>query len=143
MDKKIGEMKYGIANISKKDFWKDLKKQMKLIGFKDRTDSSIIKETEETFVLIQLQTSQYDNVDYYINIACIVKALNPKANPLFDRDRMNFVRIEDKGTLEACLEDINYYVDSFSSIEKLKNITANNPSLYNSSTYRLLNFLGI
>ena len=140
----LGTQKYGIAVLEKKVFLKLLKNALFSKGFVSRTAVSFIKEFTETIAMVQVQTSCYDPVDYYVNIACVVKALsNNTSAPLFDRDRCNFVRLDDKGSLEACLADIDYYVDGFSSIEKLRNLTLHHQTLYNMSSTKLLEYLNI
>ena len=139
----LGQQKYGIAGIEKNELWNKIKTYLKSMGFVLRTKTTLIKDFPETIAMVQLQTSYYDPVDYYLNVACIVKSLNNNSSPLFDRDRMNFYRIEDKGSLEECFKDLDYFLEGFSSIEKLKNITLNNKYLYTFSTPQLLKFLGI
>ena len=140
----LGTQKYGIAGLEKKSFLLLLKKELFSRGFTSRTAVSFMKEFTETIAMIQVQTSCYDPVDYYVNVACVVKAIcNNTAAPLFDRDRCNFVRLEDKGSLEACLADIDYYVNGFSNIEKLRNFTLQHQNLYNMSSTKLLDYLNI
>lgn len=140
----LGTQKYGIAGLEKKSFLLLLKKALSLRGFISRTAVSFAKEFTETIAMIQVQTSCYDSVDYYVNVACVVKALSNNADaPLFDRDRCNFVRLDDKGSMEACLADIDYYVNGFSSIEKLRNFTLQHRNLYNMSSAKLLEYLNI
>lgn len=143
MNTDLEHQKYGIAGLEKKQLWKEIKKQLKSCGFTLRTNTTLIKDFPETVVMLQLQTSNYATVDYYINIACMVKFLNDNPCPLFDRDRMNYLRIEDKGSLEACIDDIVFYTDNFSSTEKLRKITLDNQYLYNMSAPKLLKYLGI
>ena len=140
----LGTQKYGIAGLEKMAFLKLLKNALSSRGFVSRTAVSLMKEFTQTIATVQVQTSSYDPVDYYVNTACVVKALcNNVSAPLFDRDRCNFVRLDDKGSLEACLADIDYYVDGFSSIEKLRNLTLQHQNLYNMSSAKLLEYLNI
>lgn len=143
MEKRLGQQKYGMAGLDKKQFWSKIKKHFKSNGFILRTTTTLIKDFPETVVMLQLQTSNYDSVDYYINVACFVKILNNNPLPLFDKDRMNFLRIEDKGSLETCIKDIEFYILNFSSTEKLRNITLNNQCLYNMTNPELLKYLDI
>ncbi len=140
---KIGQLKYGIAGLEKKELWSAIKQALKPQGFILRTHNTLIKDFPETVVMLQLQTSCYDSVDYYLNIACTIKELKKDTLPLFDRDRMNFLKIEDKGSLNECLRDIDFYTDGFSSVEKLKHITLSDICLYNASTPQLLSYLQI
>ena len=103
----------------------------------------MIKDFPETVVMVQLQTSYYDPVDYYVNVGCMVKALNNNPSPLYDRDCMSPVRIDDKGSVEACIDDLEFYIDSFSSIEKLREVTLKDRGLYNMTSPKLLKYLGI
>ena len=118
-----------------------MRNDLKINGFVTRTDNSLLKEYDETIVMIQLKTSAYDTVDYYLNMGCIVKRLNGCISPLFDRDRMNWIRIEDKGNYQKCFEDVLFYCQCFSSIEKLREETMRNKVLYNMTTPRLLQLL--
>ena len=140
----LGTQIYGIAGLEKKVFLKLFKNALFSKGFVSRTAVSFMKEFTETIAMIQVQTSCYDPVDYYVNVACVVKAIcNNTAAPLFDRDRCTFVRLEDKGSLEACSADIDYYVNGFSNIEKLRNFTLQHQNLYNMSSTKLLDYLNI
>ena len=143
MDTELGVLKYGIGEIEKKQLWNEIKKQLKPYGFKLRTKTTLIKDFPETIVMLQLQTSCYDSVDYYINIACTVKCLNNNPSPLFDMDRMNFVRIRDKGSVKECIDDILFYTDGFSDLKKLRDITLSDICIYNSTSHELLEHLGI
>ena len=82
-----------------------------------------MKIFEETIVMVQLQTSAYNSIDYYVNMTCIVRELNKNDKPIFDRDGMNSVRLRDNCSYEDCLTTINFYCMKFSNIETLKEIT--------------------
>lgn len=116
-------MKHNIAGLEKNIFWERLCEDLKLLGFIKRTKTSLMKIFEETIVMVQLQTSAYNSVDYYVNMTCIVKELNKNGKPIFDRDGMNSVRLRDNCSYEDCLATINFYCMKFSNIETLKEIT--------------------
>lgn len=60
----------------KRLFWKKLYSDLKDVGYQNRTTSTLMKEFDETIAMIQMQSSSYDSVTYYINMTCVVKALN-------------------------------------------------------------------
>lgn len=70
------------------------------------------------------------------------KALNNIKKPLFDRDGMNFVRIQEND-YNKIIEEVLFYTKAFSSINSLREITLNDKALYNSSYIALRTFLGI
>lgn len=126
----------------KKIFWKKLYSDLKDVGYQKRTTSTLMKEFDETIAMIQMQSSSYDSVTYYINMTCVVKALNNIKKPLFDRDGMNFVRIQEND-YNKIIEEVLFYTKAFSSINSLREITLNDKALYNSSYIALRTFLGI
>lgn len=57
----------------KKIFWKKLYSDLKDVGYQNRTTSTLMKEFDETIAMIQMQSSSYDSVTYYINMTCVVR----------------------------------------------------------------------
>ena len=100
----------------KRLFWKKLYSDLKDVGYQNRTTSTLMKEFDETIAMIQMQSSSYDSVTYYINMTCVVKALNNIKKPLFDRDGMNFVRIQEND-YNKIIEEVLFYTKAFSLIK--------------------------